>query len=100
MPLDLATVTRATFSPLLDTVFLLQREGARPLPLTLREVSDLPIAPTAPRRPFLLRFLSADPGALPQQIYALNHPALGTLEIFLVPAGPLEGRMRYDAVFG
>jgi hypothetical protein len=99
MLLDLAKVDRTTFAPHLDTVFLLQRPSA-PLALTLREVADLPSAPTAPRRAFLLRFVSDEPGVLPQQIYALSHPVLGAMEIFLVAAGPQGGGMRYDAVFG
>jgi hypothetical protein len=37
---------------------------------------------------------------LEQRIYALTHPVLGALEIFLVPIGPdPSGRLQYEAVF-
>ncbi|HEY2248759.1 MAG TPA: hypothetical protein VGH70_15050 [Bradyrhizobium sp.] len=36
---------------------------------------------------------------LPQAIYPVSHPALGAMEIFLVPVGPLEGGNGYQAVF-
>jgi hypothetical protein len=36
---------------------------------------------------------------LPQHIYALEHTSLGKLELFLVPIGPDERGMRYQAVF-
>jgi hypothetical protein len=36
---------------------------------------------------------------LPQKIYPLEHEALGKLEIFLVPIGPDEAGMCYEAVF-
>ena len=36
---------------------------------------------------------------LPQAIYPVMHPALGTMEIFLVPVGPLAGGNGYHAVF-
>lgn len=52
------------------------------------------------RSPFSLVFRS--PGErrhAPQQIYTVHHPELGPLEIFLVPIGPDEQGMRYEAVF-
>lgn len=97
--LDLAQASIETFRPVLDSVFLLQRSGA-PLALTLVEVSALTTSPHAPRPGFLLRFLSAEPGNEGQGLFRLEHATLGTLELFLVPAGPAQGRMRYDAVFG
>ena len=37
--------------------------------------------------------------SLPQAIYPLTHPALGMMEIFLVPIGPLAGGNGYQAIF-
>jgi hypothetical protein len=48
---------------------------------------------------FSLLFVSAAGPFLPQAIYALAHPVLGTLEIFLVPIGPMAGGNGYEAVF-
>ena len=36
---------------------------------------------------------------LPQALYPLINDAMGTLEIFLVPIGPVEGGRGYEAVF-
>lgn len=54
---------------------------------------------TVNRTPFKLLFheLGAERFA-PQQIFTLRHPELGELEIFLVPLGPDERGMRYEAV--
>jgi hypothetical protein len=53
---------------------------------------------TQNRVPFSLLFLvDPDPGA-PQQIFSMRHPDLGTFDLFLVPLGPDERGMRYEAV--
>lgn len=45
-------------------------------------------------------FFVAPPGPyLPQATYPIEHPALGTMEIFIVPIGPLDGGNGYEAVF-
>jgi hypothetical protein len=52
------------------------------------------------RVPFSLLF-HAEPGAAaPQQIFELRHPALGSFSLFLVPLGPDDQGMRYEAVIG
>lgn len=48
---------------------------------------------------FSLLFVSPVGPFLPQAIYTLTHPVLGTLEIFLVPIGPTQGGNGYEAVF-
>ena len=47
------------------------------------------------------RWSSAGPlePVLPQAIYDLEHDALGHLDLFLVPIGPSQGGMRYQASF-
>jgi hypothetical protein len=47
--------------------------------------------------PFSLEF-EADGPPLAQQIFALRHPEVGELELFLVPLGHKDGRSRYEAV--
>jgi hypothetical protein len=54
---------------------------------------------SAARRPFSLIFRDAGGGYLPQRTYAIEHPALGWLDLFLVPIGPDQGGMRYEAIF-
>ena len=100
--LDLASATRDTFAPHLGTRFAitLADGGDRSLELELWAVDALPASPHAPRAPFALRFRTpAVTGYLPQRMYALAHPVLGTLEIFLVPLGADASGMRYEAVF-
>jgi hypothetical protein len=48
---------------------------------------------------FSLFFLAPPGKFLPQAIYPLVHPELGTLEIFIVPIGPMDGGNGYQAVF-
>jgi hypothetical protein len=53
-----------------------------------------------PRRdPFSLLFRTAPNLVLPQKIYPVSHPQLGTVEIFLVPVGPDSTGMLHQAVF-
>jgi hypothetical protein len=69
--------------------------------LELAEVSDLSVASAtdAARSPFSLIFCEPTGAYLPQQIYSIEHPTLGRLDVFLVPLGPGHGGMRYQAVF-
>ena len=50
-------------------------------------------------RPFALLFRVEDGPTLPQKIYPLEHDRLGRLDLFLVPVGPDEVGMRYEAIF-
>ena len=54
---------------------------------------------TGRRAPFSLIFRSPPGAPLPQRIYLLHHEQLGALELFLVPIGPDEAGMCYEAVF-
>ena len=57
-------------------------------------------AAPALRAPFSLVFRGPRSAALVQQIHRLEHPALGVLELFLVPIGPDAFGLRYEAIFG
>lgn len=85
--------TAAVFEPHLQTTFTLAEPR---VDMVLAEVN----APNgATSRPFTLIFRGPGNFALPQQIYSMNHAGLGELELFLVPVGPREGSMQYEAVF-
>lgn len=75
--------------------------GVRPLELIeVKRLGASRVGNTpAVRAPFSLIFRDSTADALPQSIYRLEHDQLGTLEIFLVPIGPDEQGMRYQAVF-
>lgn len=82
--------------------FRLKRGDAPQLDVTLAEVQALrESSKGGDREPFSLTFVGPAEPALPQQIYPVEHPELGELEMFLVPIGPdpeTQG-MRYEAVF-
>ena len=94
--MSLADLTAAGFTDRLQDTFTLAMPGAS-LKLVLAEVEEL--GESQHRRAFSLRFLGPAQPILPQATYRLDHPALGSLEIFLVPLGPKDGGMRYEAVF-
>jgi hypothetical protein len=101
MSRSLETFEEADFARCLGTPFELELPSGERVELTLVEVTPHPHLPPAPgrRRGFSAVFHSAVAGHLPQAIYGLQHAQLGRLELFLVPIGPRQGRMRYEAVF-
>ena len=97
----LEQLTASDFRPYLNTTFTVRLEGLDPIPLDLVSVTEAGSKPWPDaRQPFTLHFLGpVSTQYLLQHIYALDHPIMGTLELFLVPLGPEMGRMRYEAVF-
>jgi hypothetical protein len=51
------------------------------------------------RNPFRILFIGNSTPILPQRIYRLVHEQMGTVDIFIVPLGPDERGMRYEAIF-
>ena len=78
-------------------------EDGEALTLELGEVSKMGAAPGEHdnwRQAFSIIFYAPNQPVLPQQIYELSHPTLGSMALFLVPVGPdSTQRMRYEAVF-
>lgn len=98
----LDTLEKSDFEPHVGTKFRITLEGAEPLELELAEARNLAgqTVEGSKRLPFAVTFRGGPRDRyLPQRIYDLEHPALGTLSIFLVPLGPDEETMRYEAVF-
>jgi hypothetical protein len=87
------------FQPHVHSTFQMRIGDGRSIALELLSVSGLPTTPHAKRAPFALMFRSKERQAFSQQIYTLSHEQLGELEIFLVPLGPDEIGMVYQAVF-
>ncbi len=92
----LADLTRLSFEPHLGTTFRLQLEGADPLDLELVEVTDKTPAGFSGEQ-FSLIFRA--PVFLAQQIYPLEHPAMGRLDLFLVPVDQRKDGYRFEAYF-
>ena len=95
LPLELSL---ESFAPHAGTSFLL-RSAAAPAALELVKVAALGHGRPGGRTPFSLQFLGPEGHRLEQRTWTLEHPVLGRLDIFLVPLGPVEGRMRYEAIF-
>jgi hypothetical protein len=94
---DLATLRIDDFAPHLNADFEMQ-SPAGPVPLKLAEA----VAGGQSERAggaFSLVFVAPTGPWLPQAIYPVRHPDLGTMEIFLVPIGPVPGGNGYHAAF-
>ncbi len=98
--MDLADVTIETFEGREGETFSIQFADAK-LELTLASVDPLPedFAQGKRERAFSLIFHGPEETVLPQQTWPLDHDELGRLDLFLVPLGPEEGAMRYEAAF-
>jgi hypothetical protein len=94
---DLGKLKIGDFQPHLDTVFEMHSPRGV-VPLKLVEVESIGESGREGGAFSLLFAAAADPG-LPQSIYPLGHPDLGTLDIFLVPIGPVPEGNAYQAVF-
>jgi hypothetical protein len=94
---DLAALRIDDFAPHLDALFELQStDGVVPLKLAKTESYG---QATREGGAFSLLFVGPAGPWLPQAIYPVKHPALGTMEIFLVPTGPSHGGNGYHAAF-
>jgi hypothetical protein len=93
---DPAMPELADFRTALDTPFTVPGGAA------LRLVEAAPSGERAPgmeRDPFRLAFLGPADPVLPQRTYRLEHDALGTLDVFLVPIAQDAGGTTYEAIF-
>ena len=97
----LETVTADDFTPHVGAVFTLHTGDGGELPFTLSDVRNLglPGATGKGRLPFALEFDGPPEVPLPQHIYPLTHPEMGSLEIFLVPVGANADKRMYEAIF-
>lgn len=97
----LEKLTLNTFVPLQAQTFTLALDGGATLPLLLVEATALPghAFPGRQRDPFHLRFKGPLSVLLDQRIHPLLHPAVGTLELFIVPIGQEPDGFIYQAVF-
>ena len=97
--LELDKVDRAQFAKFVDQDFEIAVKDAAPLNVRLMEVRSLGAAQAGSREPFALEFRADSAVRLPQQIYAVSHGQLGTMEIFLVQIGADSTGSYFEAVF-
>jgi hypothetical protein len=100
----LDTATSATFKPHVGDRFKVSPQEGEPFEAVLSSCEETTYgspgerAETAQRVPFSLVFVGPAEHAVNQQICAFSHPELGAFDLFIVPLGPGEEGMRYEAV--
>jgi hypothetical protein len=92
-------LTPESFDEHVDTEFRLPTPSGEELRIKLVSVDRLGDAPEGHRAPFSLAFTGDENVLIPQQTHSLRHDGMGDLDIFLVPLGPADGVMRYEAIF-
>jgi hypothetical protein len=94
---DLAALSIGDFTPHLEATFDLQTAGG----LVSLKLAKVDPAGDSGRKggAFSLIFVAPKGPWLPQAVYPVQHPTLGTLEIFLVPVGAAPGGNGYQAIF-
>lgn len=98
LPLDSLTATH--FDPHVGTEFSIRPDGAGDVALELIAVRRLGHGvPGASRAPFALDFRGRTGLRLDQGTYPLEHPAIGTIEIFLVQTADRPGGSEFEAIF-
>jgi hypothetical protein len=95
---NLEDLTLAMFEPLVGETFALDAGADEPLVLVLAAAAPAGEQPRG-RAPFSLLFHGPPQPLLAQATYRLEHTALGTLEIFIVPLGQDAQATRYEAIF-
>jgi hypothetical protein len=92
-------LTHEDFEKCLNQNFLAEHRSGT-VELKLVECRVLPSArrKDCGREPFSILFRGPRQPVLPQSIHTLKGP-MGTLDIFIVPVGPDQEGMRYEAIF-
>ena len=89
------------FLTYLNLNFYIQLEGGESIGLELVSITESGrgSSPDA-RSSFSLEFLGpVSSQYLTQRTHRLEHEEMGALDLFLVPLGPVSGRMRYEVIF-
>ncbi|MFO1304125.1 MAG: hypothetical protein U1F54_10360 [Burkholderiales bacterium] len=85
------------FAPLASP--LLVSASPAPVPLRVKATRALPPHALRATPPFSVIFEGPLDRALHQGTYALDHPVLGRMEVFLVPVARTATGIDYEAVF-
>ncbi len=95
----LKSVTIETFAPLIGERFRLSAGDGQATDVKLIEATPLGASARGGRQPFSIVFLGPAAPVWTQRIYRVEHEALDPLDLFLVPVGPRDGGMQYQAIF-
>ena len=85
-----------TFSGHLGNSFRVYPDDSSMLDLELVSATELG---DGSGRPFSIVFRGPNDALLPQRIYRMEHAEIGAFEIFLVPIGPDDEGLLYEAIF-
>ena len=92
--------TYEDFEPHVGTDFTVLHAGDTPIVLTLLEADpSKKYGGEETRAPFGLLFQSIYQEVIPQQLFTLQHEAMGKLGIFLVPTARNDTGVQYYATF-
>ncbi len=93
-------ISAADFSPLINKKFRIYFEPSNPSIAELVEVNERNAPSESERRsPFSIVFRGSAEKIWPQGMYKIEHKSIGELELFLVPIGPDNEGLCYEAVF-
>lgn len=94
-------VQLADFEPFLNQTFQIRFHPTVTMEAELIEAILINSYQIGERAPFSIVLRTAQKGEyFLQATYVLIHPIRGELEVFLVPLGPDEKGMLYEAIFG
>ncbi len=89
--------SRSAFAGCVGNTFRIRASEDRAETVTLIEVQEL--RSSGPREQFSVIFRGDQGDHLPQKTYRMEHEKLGPMDLFLVPVGPDDEGMLYQAVF-
>ena len=93
-------ISAADFSPLINKKFRIYFEPSDPSIAELVEVDERDTPSDGERRqPFSIVFRGPGDKIWPQGMYKIENKSIGELELFLVPIGPDNEGLCYEAVF-
>jgi len=97
-------LTRSVFSDVIGSAFKFRLEDGQSMDVNLVEATDLKRhAPNEPglasRNPFSVVFRGPADTVLQQMTYRVEHEKIGKFDVFIVPIGPDDEGMRYEAIF-
>ncbi|GEM47082.1 DUF6916 family protein [Deinococcus cellulosilyticus] len=97
----LRTLTIDHFKPLIGETFHVQVNPQEAFEVQLAEANLLggDVLPTSGRRPYSLIFVDSRKRLVPQAIFKVTHPAVGELDIFMVPLQPDARGTVFEVIF-
>ncbi|MCU1245346.1 MAG: uncharacterized protein JWN02_1256 [Acidobacteria bacterium] len=100
--MQLQMMTAENMTPLVGTIFRVnppEGEGCDLRLENVRKVLDKHADARFRRDSFSLYFIGPPQPFLPQATYAMSHPTLGDVDLFIVPNARTADGFRYEAVF-